>query len=405
MTDLSPSPNYNPSVRGGKVTYNGVIDQRKIKNYQQNIRKCFFNRGKFTPSSRDEVYEIKQRGLTFARKVDPPVNVKNYNLEVFQALNGMFDSSYTPEKIESETYCVGIAASAVPFNSKSGNNVCDVALIVGGNDTIINTGNKNIRNGDWLLTIVPTDLEDPCKPGTDRGVVVFWVVPYDEAIFKLNARRLMDIAKDSSKLFFKDPNYASTTRSSGQDDTIKASAKEMLAGFMQLVLPVLHGLCLSGVVVIDRDAFESSKRREENSNAYTQHIKVSKGNKDLRTIASSLGLLGKDKIEDTMITSIASVKTGKSTQHTLLDTLLNTLIPGKAHSNTFYVEEDHINMYGAIPGGNDGELNRLQIGAIERILIALEYSQNHYKQRIFAKALAPAKPGEELDILCGNYSM
>jgi hypothetical protein len=59
---------------------------------------------------------------------------------------------------------------------------------------------------------------------------------------------------------------------------------------------------------------------------------------------------------------------------------------------------------GRTPGGDEGQIVRNQKNTIHHLMMAITASDDFYKQRIFAKALSPAEPGKEMDVILGKYS-
>ncbi len=390
----------NPNTPAGRVAINGHIDQVEFENRKAKVKKGkTFYRG---PTD-DQSFAIFARDLCVSRKMyASKKNIhKAHAAFVFATVNGFGEDTDKIYQLIEELEFAGLAGGqGAKYDSTGESPEVDLALVLGGINTITNTGPDRISNGDWVFWTLP-DTKDPYEKGR-RGSerMVLHTVPYDHKLDKLSEHTLHKLLVGDRTLQYPNKNIDSRW-------PIMEGAKNLQQAIMQITLDALHTFLVSGLVKLDVEAIgdtkEAKERRMRNTNQYTNPSPklVEIRTENLRKIGSALGIQDLMKKEDKQIKFKPNPSSNLKRETTLSEYAMEVFFGKKSDALLAPLEDGTAHL----PSGYKGNIIKGQRGALSDLFTAIIKTNDFTKKRIFAKAVSPAEPGKDFDIILGHYKI
>ena len=264
----------------------------------------------------------------------------------------------------------------------------------GGLCTIVNTGPKRINNGDSVYIEWPnkhTPFENPkARRGSER--MLLWTMPYEPVLDAVTKESLNDLVSDCSEL----DEYEVERRG-----PILESACILRQALLQAALEAVSVFIDTGLVTINTEALGLDNP------GYERRLDASRRNKRgehrthfLKTISKALELTNaSDDVLSELKVPLPHGPGHKVPKGSLRDYLLKTLM---GTDETFHLlpkmEGTH-----EMPGGIEGDILQRQMSLIDDFFQGVNKGTEFVKSRIICKAITPANPGEEMDVIAGRY--
>lgn len=394
MTDIAFELNStngmgrNPITQAGKVVYNGFKDHNLINIFKAQIRT---GQNFYPGPTNDEDYSIQQREVVYSRRKG--TNAKKGSMHVLSSVNAGFDKKDPLWKIISEHEIRGIAVTRSLLDSTGVNPEIDVVVQSGGLATVVNTGTRKINNGDSVYMEWP----DPDKPYATQPrnsqKQLLWTMPLDPCMDALTESNIWEIMKDPATIseYERDINKP-----------IVRSAINFKQFLLKLSVFAIHSALSAGIVTAKDIALEDTKRAKEqrrlNGEQYMSldSVGVPKRKPFIKRLARLYGITDEEKKK---LEVVFPQKLGKKqVVGDLADHVIETF-SGK--DNNFLV----------LPLQESGKMtsDEKKLVMSQQSLLADAFQAineaNEWKRgRVIGKALTPANPGEEFDMLLGRYT-
>ena len=393
MTDIAFELNStngmgrNPITQAGKVVYNGFKDHNLIKIFKAQLRtgKNFYP----GPTS-DENYSIQQREVVYSRRKG--TNAKKGSMHVLSSVNAGFDKKDPLWKIISEHEIRGVAVTRSLLDSTGANPEIDVVVQTGGLVTTVNTGPKKINNGDSVFMEWP----DPNKPFASQPrnseKQLLWTMPYDPCMDALTESNIWEIMKDPA------------TISEYESDINKPIVRGAI-NFKKFLLTTsvlaIHSALSAGIVSMPVNALDDDKdaknKRKTRGDTYmsVDALGVPKRKPFIKKLARLYGITDEEKKR---LEVVFPHKIGtKPVLGDLADHVIETFSGKDNNFLVFPLQEGKVT-------NDEKKLVMSQQCLLSDAFQAINETNEYRRGRIIGKALTPAKPNEEFDMIVGRYT-
>ena len=369
-----------PITNAGRVAGNGRLAQSEYEDRQ--AVGAANSPYPFSDMS-DTSFRMLPREVALAYKTRSFTSGSDGLVNVFSVLNGVGHDGKSLKQLRGELTFAGLVGSDGAIYDTEGNYPAnpDVALILGGTTTIVNTGNQYIRNGDYIMWDLPEPSAASASSTRDRRILVS-TLPYRPSEQGPTASAIIEHMK---------------TRGAPRDTPL-GGACSSLRNFVRIIaVMALKAFLSSGLVAFDNAAFgitpAARTRREANAAAWDAlGDRVQEGH--LLRVARALRAAD---IRDMDQSSELRVQAGA--RGLALSTYLDSMLIGM----TPLVNRTEGS--NAIPSGDAGTLLRGQLGVLDNLLAGIHQAQEHTRSRVFCRAITPAAPGQPLDVNVGAYSV
>lgn len=387
-----PGSGRSPITNAGRVAINGHLAEQIIRERIENHRRGLTL---YQGPVNDWVFTIYPREIVLEEKL-PSVSKNRYkslNPFVLSTVNAAFKKGDSLWEITEGLDFRGVAGGqGAKYDERGQNPEIDLALVQGGLITMKNTGQKRIQNNSLLYWSLPP-LHDPYEKGI-RGSsrMVIHTVSYEPSLDKLSEDTLGELMTRKEDSFRSE--YDKEFRY-----PIQEGARNMKQAIMQIFLDALHTFLMSGIVKLDLKAIENQSVRQTNSTRYSND--TSKNRAEIfRKIASSLELLNIQKKSDDPNFKFKDPAPNSDREISLLEFAIDVVL-GKRESSLIFPLVDGTH---ALPSGFQGKVVQNQKAVLSDLFSAINKSNNFVTRRIFGKALTPAQPGQDMDVLLQRYS-
>ncbi len=387
----------NTTTPAGRVAINGHIDQVEFENRKQKIKK-----GKtfYGGPTDDQAFVIYPRDLCVQRKAYASLkNIhKAHAAFVFSTVNGFgADTDKLYELVEQLQFQGLAGGQGAKYDSTGESPEVDLALVQGGLNTITNTGRSRISNGDLIYWTLP-DPKDPYEKGR-RGSerMVLQTMPYDFKLDSLSENTLYKLIIDHTLQY---PN-----KNIDPKWPIMEGAKNLQQAIMQIYLDALHTFLVSGLIVLEPgiiDGADSKQRRVKNASQYTNPKSLNMRTENLRKIGAALGIrdLMKPK-ENIKINFKPDPSSNHKRETTLSEYAMEVFFAKRSDALLVPLEDGTAHL----PSGFRGVIIKGQKAALSDMFTAITKTNDFIKKRIFAKAVSPAEPSKDFDMIMGHYKI
>ncbi len=414
----------SPIVPEGKVTDNVFLDTRMIQQIKQTSKIVHGGKeerrggkGALYPGApSDDAWTILPRDPVF-QHLGQSHGVQNGEIGdfvyVLATFNGMGRPGGTRWELMSRMMFRGIATGeGVAYHLKWADSPQEFAVIRGGANTVMNTGPRDISNGDWVWLSPPTP-DAPYEKGIigrqnarnpDR-------MPAHTMPYKVGADSL---TIDSLKNILSQSESSIKEKFSDFDNPppIVEGAIMFKEALGEISLAITHVLMSSGLFHFDESAIADPGLRSRNSTQYLNRerdtvlgrmakiLKVTED--DPHPPTATGGRSRQEKIEislDVLAGRITDPKVGEKFVG-ISEFLMQTVTAETDEALLFRLEKGTRGM----PGGLRGKLNAIQIGTLPKLFSSVDKANHLVKSAIIGKALSSARPGMEFDIDLGTYS-
>lgn len=366
----------------GRSLYGGPVDDDAFKVFARDI--CVSERGSSAHSSTWNRY-----------KTQAPL--------ILSVLNGGF-KKHTPlwQVIESLQFAGLAGGQGARFDSRNESPEIDLALVWGGLATVVNSGPQRIANGQLVYWTVPP-VDEPYERalrGSKR--MPLHTMPYDPALDTLTEDTLANLMTQSARVMTPGPPAAAAAAAAADMEPehrrpIQEGADNMRQVVCQVMLEALHVFLTSGLVSMNPAAVIDPRVRAKNAGMYAANERVRRDL--LRVVAAALGC--KDvhrKPGDPKITFRADPAVDRET--TLAEFALDVFLGRKDEALLMPLAPGTR----AVPNGDSGVLVRNQKAGMSDLLAGVNNANHFVSRRIIGRAVSPAEPGREFDILLGKYA-
>jgi hypothetical protein len=372
----------------GRVANNVTVDLQAIRARQDSTH----NSGSLYGRSTDPTMFASFKGeilIEFDRGNDmitPEPGIEAPRRKVLTVLNGTGTKKDQREElcnyIDRMRY-VGICGTASTQIVDNKPTHTELVAILGGLYTIPNTGRFAIRAGDKIMWQPPDDFLRPVIDREHRNSdrVVVWTVPFNDATDVFSAKLLRSWMMTGQVY---DKQTLNRIRRDGRRNTRMEEAAKAIDQTMRMA--VLVGVAaIARAPVNELDDMIAHLQAIRDARALGDHDTASdRQNTFVHEFADTkLGLVDKD-IPDPTSDYLKDVR--------------NMVVAAKGFD---LFEPDPAT--GAVPSNDRGELCKKQKGMLQFQVTAVRRANRAQCDRIIGEAQTPAAPGNNFDVLLGNY--
>ena len=367
--EIGNDGNYrqSPITSQGRVAYNAFKDDDRIK-----IRKANSRAGRsFYQGPIEDVHvSIYPGDLCFAIRATEAMGMprkKSYQTFVLSSLNQGFETGATLAEIRSYIKFVGVAGSSGARHDHRNNNPeRDLALVIGGLQTLLNTGPMRINNGDYVYWDIPDptiELGKGTGHNLDRYVLV--TKPYrpgTDASFRAQIGKMIT-GEDSS--------------SHADVSGLRESAEGMRALLATSMLAVFECLMSEGYLTTVQIGDMTKLTKTDRVNRVDVTSDEEKATA-LGTVSAAFGL------SDSL--------SAPPPKGSMAETFIGCMVGSKGEG---------------IPttGGTKAvrTMAKLQKDFLNNLFLVVNQATDDVRSRIIGQALTPADPNGEYDMILGHY--
>jgi len=304
---------------------------------------------------------------------------------VFSTLNNFGNKTDNLMQLYSELHFAGFSLTEATYkDDKDGGKMGkSMAVHVGGSKTVVNTGTKRIRMGDWVVWYLPDCLSDlqPFPFNSTRYVIP--VAPYDPEIHRLTKKALAEYLK-------KPPAPASPNA---------AQTQLLLFNLKMIQLSGVAALLRIGAIVPSVNFILPSRPGNDTVATALALPVVPNADEFVEYLARQLGLVDSDKSAKKLYRHINTSR--QTVVENVGETFINHAINLDDHNRLFDNLTIGVNLK---QQGTKGLLVLDQNANFDNLVRTITIYTENLKQRIIGKALRQANPGDKFDILMGHYS-
>lgn len=370
----------NPITQLGKIVQNGFKDEESIKQNKGNSARGL---SKYPGPVDDDAASIYPREIVYGRKVQTSRKrfANGEPARVLSTVNGAFEGKDSLSKIINSCEVKGISLTRSLFDSTGRRSEVDVVVQTGGMTTIDNNGPKRINNGDPVYAEWPDPkgAEDRNVRGSTRMRLI--TMPYDININALTEHTLESLLrKKYVKGSYEDEIYGPLVDAAQNLDRI----------IKQMMVNAVHVLLATGVCdeLNLGTSIEDVNIRRDRALAYSRDR-----SRVLRDVRGALWESGLQVPEPT--------RAGGPERMTTLPEFAMATILGK----TNYLVDQLDPVSNRVSNGQTGMLVQGQQTFLGDLFAVVNRGNEFTKSRILGKALTPAEPGGEFDIMLSRYCM
>ena len=403
-----PGTGRNPVSEPGHVASNAHLDKNEVLERQGRAQR---NTTRYPGPTDDNAFKIMPREICLSFN-DWRGGARRHGRQerasfVLSTLNGAFRPGDNLAAMMQRLQFAGLAGGdGATFDSTGQTDRVDLAVVRGGLITMRNTGTKRIENGALIYWSLPDpDRRPPARAGINKcdPRLLVHSMPYEPKLDQLSETTLR-------KLFARPPGSASfpgtgaAGAGGGNNNWEEArrwplveGAQNLRAVVMQSTLNALHVFLMSGIVRLDVEALVNANQRATNTKRYQAQDPQQRAEL-FSTVGVALGVSGLKKTERHQPITFAPVATSK-TETSLAQFAADVFLAEKASAHLFpLLDGTH-----ALPAGEPGKILRGQMSALSTLFASVVGANHFTTRRIFAKAITPADPGDDMDVLLGKY--
>lgn len=385
-------------TNSGRVVVNGYKDDLEIERRRRAIQN---KRALFSGPTEDDQMSILPWEIALGRRTGRgkrhyTMSNANFALTSLNGAGRLKNGNRTDAAVEliEDLHFKGISGARALHDTKNQNPEVDLPLIVGGLVTMQNTGTLRINNGDFLYWDLPTNFDNPdsrIKP-RNGGKFLVETVPFDPKLDRLTKEYIKGRFTDKLAMPPRSPPDSHKTF------TIAKGADELEKSLLNIVLFSWIAGLRSGVFKYrGATSFGSSEdaesMRDQNAGSYSG-VSNDAREEIIVKMAKSLGVI---ESRDSYNVSVPVRGGGGDKEHM---SVKNVALSVLYSMNDFTVIPEPIARVTDMEKVYDKQSN-----VLDNLFVAIAQA-NHFKtKRIFGRAMTPAPPGRDMDVLIGGYSV
>jgi len=372
----------SPISNVGYVPVNLRLDQDSIENRQSEGAQ-----GSLWPAAKmsDILFAALPREIALMTKTDELPYGTDGLAPSFSVLNGLGHGKTRLQVIEDLAFAGLVGSQGAKYDSTGSLPAWpDFAGKIGGIDSIINTGDKRIKNGELIYWDIPEEGDVPAQNSSRDGRILAATRPYRASDQSASAKAICEKLRKSPR----------TGAKHGDIETIIGNAAMGIKKFAStFAVCTLEMYLASGLVKFDPRAMgiddTAKMARKENADEWNS-LPSDVQEEYLVRVGRALRCDGMQDIGRVSTVQMPSANgCSMSTYLTALLTCDKQIVRS--------LEGTHAN-----PSGDKGYLRSGHMGNLEMLLVSCAKAQAFYTSRVFARALTPIAPGMGGDINIGS---
>jgi hypothetical protein len=379
------NPNDDFPTEQAQVTWNALLDKSEITRKMQNKGSALY-----PPNSEITDFSVKVRDLTWRYREGVGLSSEGQRrgeIMVASTLNGCFKKGDNLMQIYNLIQFAGVAKTDCDYDPRSPQNLpkIGVALATHGSHQIYNTGPHRFEQGDWIMWSLP-DPEDPIRSTMQgqEGRITLLTTPYRPRDPSWEGHALLA----ENLHHFIDKRKVKINKDQSDKNIVSEGALMLRRGIMEAGLVLVHALCSSGILTVNRDFLVEDSIDPADHEARLADYE-------------GLKLEFLQKLHDTL--HIMDTKKTFTVNHGENEYDLDVLVDKYIFSRNdpeFQIYDDHL------VKSDDFHLKKdiiqSQESAIEDLIRASPYVNHHFTGRIFAQSMQTANAKEKVLVMLQN---